>query len=571
MSILLRGVGSAARIISWLLRDEFITNLAAGSVDGTAAEPGPGTRAVTDTNSKISIASGLLSFATGAANHDSLSLDIVPRAAGRIMVVPITIASGSDLDVGWDVDDASVVSESFLFGSAARIQLRVIAGGAPTVGAWSAATKYYLALIMRAAGSVWFIKGGAFTNWAWLWNSSGGSAAMYPRLRVGTAIPLTADFIRISDDLWLPQPELSDGFAVANGTLLNTLLSDGLGHAEGVTGGIGAGGGGRSWSLAPDTYTIQTNKVINTPVAGADVITNGGFEGSYDTEEVGIDMAPNWNHRNLDTGVDTASEETTLIHGGASAQKFVCDGDDEGVAMATNATLVIGTWYMASVWARGASGGENFSIGNWTGHFPGRFITIVALTTSYIKYSGVQRALGTGDRIRLISGDATAGTYYVDDASIVLLTLSDLLALQLRSTQDGIMDADLVVSAGTQAGVAMNWDSDSSPANGVIAYHDGTNARLEKNVAGTWTEVISAAATYSANAKIRIIKDGTSYSLYYNGAKIGATVTISDAGVKDNKYHGTFDTYASNTIDNVLFRPRGSDGEYNVLDMFIQP
>ena len=41
--------------ISWLLRDEFSTDLAAGSVNGTAAEPGPGTRTVRDVESFICI------------------------------------------------------------------------------------------------------------------------------------------------------------------------------------------------------------------------------------------------------------------------------------------------------------------------------------------------------------------------------------------------------------------------------------------------------------------------------------------------------------------------------------
>ena len=47
--------------VSYLLRDEFTSALAAGSVNGTAAEPGPGTRAVTDANSKLSITGGALS------------------------------------------------------------------------------------------------------------------------------------------------------------------------------------------------------------------------------------------------------------------------------------------------------------------------------------------------------------------------------------------------------------------------------------------------------------------------------------------------------------------------------
>lgn len=48
--------------IVYLLRDEFITDLPAGSVDGTAAEPGPGTRGTVENDGTISIAAGLLNI-----------------------------------------------------------------------------------------------------------------------------------------------------------------------------------------------------------------------------------------------------------------------------------------------------------------------------------------------------------------------------------------------------------------------------------------------------------------------------------------------------------------------------
>lgn len=52
---------------SYTLQDQFTTALSAGSVNGTSAEPTGGTRTVTDTESKLSIASGALTFAGGKA------------------------------------------------------------------------------------------------------------------------------------------------------------------------------------------------------------------------------------------------------------------------------------------------------------------------------------------------------------------------------------------------------------------------------------------------------------------------------------------------------------------------
>lgn len=55
--------------ISYAFRDLFTTDRAAGAVDGTAAEPGTNTRAVTDTGSKVSISGGLLSISGGEGGY----------------------------------------------------------------------------------------------------------------------------------------------------------------------------------------------------------------------------------------------------------------------------------------------------------------------------------------------------------------------------------------------------------------------------------------------------------------------------------------------------------------------
>ena len=53
---------------AWILRDEFTTPLAAGSVHGTTSEPSGHTRTVTDTENKLSIADGKLTFSGGKAS-----------------------------------------------------------------------------------------------------------------------------------------------------------------------------------------------------------------------------------------------------------------------------------------------------------------------------------------------------------------------------------------------------------------------------------------------------------------------------------------------------------------------
>ena len=47
------GVGHSGAT-DYIVRDEFVTALAAGAVDGTDCEPGPGDRTVVDTEDKLS-------------------------------------------------------------------------------------------------------------------------------------------------------------------------------------------------------------------------------------------------------------------------------------------------------------------------------------------------------------------------------------------------------------------------------------------------------------------------------------------------------------------------------------
>lgn len=159
---------------------------------------------------------------------------------------------------------------------------------------------------------------------------------------------------------------------------------------------------------------------------------------------------------------------------------------------------------------------------------------------------------------------SSSATANVDNLTAKEMSLSDLISVHASTTPDVFVGIDITVVSGTQAGLALNWDSSSSPSNGVIAYHDGANCKLEKCVAGVWTTIVSAAATYSANARLVVSKIGTAYRLYYNNALVGSG-TISDAGIVSNTLHGLFSTYEGNTLDNYTCYASGTSGEYNIL------
>jgi len=234
---------------TYLLRDEFNSPLAAGSVNGTAAEPGPGIRTVTDTNSKISVSSGALVFGAGTGSSDGIWYSSLARAVGKMVLCRLVFTTKL-LEFGWDVSAGINVTDSILFNTGDTLSVR-LDGTVMAVGT-AAASTYYLAAVMRAIGMFWFIKGGSFTSWSLLFLSATGSAAGVPGIRSDTTGSGDFYYVRVPRRLWLPVPLASDGFPTAFGT------TDGTGHAE--TSGLGAGGGGLAWAAALGTWGISSAK-----------------------------------------------------------------------------------------------------------------------------------------------------------------------------------------------------------------------------------------------------------------------------------------------------------------------
>lgn len=129
-------------------------------------------------------------------------------------------------------------------------------------------------------------------------------------------------------------------------------------------------------------------------------------------------------------------------------------------------------------------------------------------------------------------------------------------------SKDNFIEAALT-RAGGLAGVVGRY---TDASNYIYAYHDGTNAGIKQRLAGVETDLIAAtAATYAANAVIRLVMDGNSAMLFYNGARVGATGTIN-AGLS-GAVDGLYTTDTGNTFDLVTSWARGNTGtEYSMLD-----
>ena len=294
------------------------------------------------------------------------------------------------------------------------------------------------------------------------------------------------------------------------------------------------GGLGSGWTGA--TWTIASNKAINTPTKGAEQLENFDFSAWTD------DDPDNWAVSNEDVNnyiTENPGGKANLVSDTTAAVDMI-NAEAPGVG----------------VWIRSAIEAVTVSAGKWR-------VIIDNLVPS-------NNWIGTGTGTIVITGRATGNTNFIirrdvsgasniiyDDATLKPLTLSTLFASIATSQTNVIADVDIVLAGGitlTEAGLVLCLDDASSPANFLIAYHDGTKAHLDKCVAGTYTSLINTTTTYSSGATLKVIKSGTSVSLYYNGSQVSTTQTVSDASIINNIIHGLFSTYSGNTLDNYSIR-----------------
>ncbi len=268
-----------------------------------------------------------------------------------------------------------------------------------------------------------------------------------------------------------------------------------------------------------------------TPSAGAEVLANGGVD---------TDLA-NWS---LTPGTGTIVWDAGTLK--------ITQGVSEHLYASQSIVTVVGGWYRFQA-SNTASSNANVRLSM------GTVQNSQNLGTSGYGGSGLRsvavRATGIAIWCTIDDAQIAAAVSNWDDATAKALTLSSLLGPPQTGCKEGLFDRTVYCASGYQAGFWMNWDGNSDGTEDYVeALVDraaGT-ARLSKCVNGTITNnLISAAITYVAGAILRVVRVGTSYSLYYAGSQVGTTQTISDAGITNNTLCCTFgtDPTAANAAD----------------------
>jgi len=163
----------------------------------------------------------------------------------------------------------------------------------------------------------------------------------------------------------------------------------------------------------------------------------------------------------------------------------------------------------------------------------------------------------------ITNAPGAAGITLYDTVSAKPLTFSDLITCEDYGVAKAHVSAALTVTANKPCGVIACCDDPDNPQNYLLAWHDRTNAHLDKCVAGTITSLINTAATYDAGTKIKIrvgAGAATNVALFYDDALIGAEQTVSDAGIISNTYHGIFSTSSDSPVDTFEVYPTEISG-----------
>jgi hypothetical protein len=291
------------------------------------------------------------------------------------------------------------------------------------------------------------------------------------------------------------------------------------------------GGLGANW-IAPN-WAIATNAAAGTPVAGSELISNGGFA----SDTTGWTAAGSGVLASVAGGL--VGNALQITNGAAS--NGIAAQDVPGTPTA------VGQWYSFSSWHKNGTGTGLLRLATTpTGN---NYYSSGALSDAAgVSRTQTLRATATTFYSRLLCDAVLGNTTLWDSVSLMRLAPVSLSAFTLAQRTSYNVSVEPTLTAGTHAGCWLAVDNPYAPRYGVLAYHEGTNAHLDRLIDGQWAPLINAAGAYAAGRVLLAKKSGASFSLWYNGAQIGTTQTISNPVISAGRWVGMFSTYASNTM-----------------------
>lgn len=275
--------------LTFLLRDLFTTDRAAGAVNGTPAEPGGSlgeSRGVTDLDSRITISGGKAVFAAGGSDGDRTALwynKALTRTPGLVMAFDFTYTTSGTKNSHIGPATATGAGQTQHLWTGLRILGAYITvlpssvADAARVHALAQNTTYRAYFVHRATGRFVFIKSGGTVRHVWTddWDSTVSLYAVF-NVNSSAAAANYDNMAVLGNQFYQVLTTSSDSFNRDDGTPGST---DGLGHAEGNS------GDGVAWVSSVGTATISSNKLaLSTLSGGVGIATVDLSDANQDVE-----------------------------------------------------------------------------------------------------------------------------------------------------------------------------------------------------------------------------------------------------------------------------------------------
>lgn len=195
------GLLGGGRRIRYLLRDLFSTDEAAPLATPRTCEPGPGTWAITDTNSLLSISNDRLVWG-GVLAGTGIWGNAQARTAGLALLATVNISwFANRVYIGWTPNTNASVSDSVLAyintaSSPGNLIDNAIGQNIGTQTADGADT--YVAVILRSTGSFLLFRQGGTGAYTLLWvRNTLNTATIYPGVWGGSGSPRNVGNVRV--------------------------------------------------------------------------------------------------------------------------------------------------------------------------------------------------------------------------------------------------------------------------------------------------------------------------------------------------------------------------------------
>ena len=194
--------------VSYLISDSFTTADAAPVATPRVCEPGPGGALVRDVENKIALNAGWAKFTVQAtpvyAEQDLVfNTPATPRIANRVVIAKYNLKTDaahyplafvSSTTPAWNHTN---VEHGFWRSAAGKLSAVNAGVLGPEIATISINTDYYLAIVLRASGADFYIKGGSYSNWTHIYEGMVGSASTVYPAAAGYSAEFWLSFVRV--------------------------------------------------------------------------------------------------------------------------------------------------------------------------------------------------------------------------------------------------------------------------------------------------------------------------------------------------------------------------------------